>query len=261
MVTGIGKFKEHFKNFEDSYVIIGGAACVVYEVAAGQKPRATKDLDMILIVEALSHDFVAEFWRFVKDAQYTERQVGEKGEEPKQKYYRFKQPANKEYPAQVELFSRSLDVFDLPEGMYITPIPTDADLSSLSAILLDDDYYKYTIQHSKVENGVHIANTESLIALKCKAYLDMKRRKEETGDGDERHIRKHRNDVFRLVASITPAEQTFELPNKIYNDVTSFCAQMEADLPDANLIKDMKLRGITPTDLLDRLKTLFSRSN
>jgi hypothetical protein len=257
MVKGIEKFKEHFGPYKDNYVIIGGAACEVHEDASGQKPRMTKDIDMILIVEALSHDFVAEFWRFVKAAQYEEKLVGEKGDEPKQQYYRFSKPANPEYPTQVELFSRSLDLFELPDNLHIIPIPTDADLSSLSAILLDDDYYNYTIEHSIVEDEVHISKVESLIALKCKAYLEMKKRRMETGEGDEKHIRKHRNDVFRLVASIASGGQAFELPHKLYGDVNSFLEYVASDLPDTNLIKDMGLRRITPNDLLDRLKVLF----
>jgi hypothetical protein len=257
MVKGVEKFKAHFGAYKDNYVIIGGTACEVHEDAAGQNPRTTKDIDMILIVEALSHDFVAEFWRFVQAAQYEDKQVGTKGEESKQQYYRFNKPANPDYPTQVELFSRSLDVFELPANLHITPIPTDADLSSLSAILLDDDYYNYTIEHSTVEDGVHIAKVESLIALKCKAYLEMRKRKAETGEGDEKHIRKHRNDVFRLVASIASGDQTFDLPDPLYGDVTSFVEQVALDLPDANLIKDMGLRKITPRDLLERLKVLF----
>lgn len=44
MVKGIEKFKEHFGKYQDNYVIIGGTACEVHEDAAGQKPRATKDM-------------------------------------------------------------------------------------------------------------------------------------------------------------------------------------------------------------------------
>lgn len=42
---------------------------------------------------------------------------------------------------------------------------------------MDDDYYNYTIEHSTLEEGVHIANIESLICLKCRAYLEMTERK------------------------------------------------------------------------------------
>ena len=58
MVKGIEKFREHFGAYKDNYVIIGGTACDVHEDAAGQKPRATKDIDMILIVEEIGRAHV-----------------------------------------------------------------------------------------------------------------------------------------------------------------------------------------------------------
>ena len=82
-------------------------------------------------------------------------------------------PANQEYPYQMELFSRDLYLIDFPEDAHLTPIPVSEDLSSLSAIIMNDDYYHYTIEHSRLEDGIHIANIESLICLKCKAYLEM----------------------------------------------------------------------------------------
>jgi len=53
-------------------------------------------------------------------------------------------PANQEYPYQVELFSRNLGLIDFPEDAHLTPIPVSEDMSSLSAILMNDDYYHYT---------------------------------------------------------------------------------------------------------------------
>ena len=41
----------------------------------------------------------------------------------------------------IELFSRKPDAILLNEPAHLTPIPVEADLSSLSAILLSDDYY------------------------------------------------------------------------------------------------------------------------
>lgn len=57
MVKGIEKFKEFFKGFEKNYVIIGGTACEIHEENYAQVPRATKDIDIILVVEALSADY------------------------------------------------------------------------------------------------------------------------------------------------------------------------------------------------------------
>ncbi len=116
MVRGIEQFKAFFSEFENNYVIIGGTACEIHEEIYAQTPRATKDIDVILIVEALSKEFVSRFWEFVKTAQYGEQNKGiVERQHQKHEYYRFMNPANKEYPYQVELFSRNLGLFDFPE--------------------------------------------------------------------------------------------------------------------------------------------------
>ena len=55
MVKGIERFKEFFKGFENSYVIIGGTACEIHEELYAQTPRATKERDIIMIVESITH--------------------------------------------------------------------------------------------------------------------------------------------------------------------------------------------------------------
>ena len=70
MVKGIDKLREYFKDFPDSYVIIGGTACDMIIGAAGLTPRATKDIDIILIIEALTSDFVRHFWAFLQSFGY-----------------------------------------------------------------------------------------------------------------------------------------------------------------------------------------------
>ena len=126
MVRGIDTFKEFFKGFEDNYVIIGGTACEIHEDLYAQVPRATKDIDIILVVEAFSAEFVAKFWEFVKMGNYEQRNKGvNENVEPKHEYFRFMKPANPAFPYQVELFSRSLGLMNFPEEARITPIPVD----------------------------------------------------------------------------------------------------------------------------------------
>jgi hypothetical protein len=170
MVRGLDKFKEYFELYSDNYIIIGGTACDIIIQEAGFTPRATKDIDIILVVEALNPDFIRQFWQFIQDGNYEgrEKSVDER------KYYRFLKPANNEFPYQIELFSRIPDLVNLEEPAYLTPIPAGEDLSSLSAILLNDEYYKFILKHSSFENGIHRANTEALICLKAKAYKDYK---------------------------------------------------------------------------------------
>lgn len=57
MVTGIERWKEYFNDYKDKYVLIGGAACNLLEEELDMNPRATKDLDLVLVVEALTPDF------------------------------------------------------------------------------------------------------------------------------------------------------------------------------------------------------------
>lgn len=253
MVRGIDKFKEKLGHYAGNYVIIGGTACEIHEVLNTQEPRATKDIDIILIVEALSSTFVEEFWDFIKEGGYSDNQTGETSEDPKHQYYRFKNPANPAYPVQLELFSRNIGIIKNPEELHLTPIPTDEDLSSLSAILLDDDYYNYTIENSRLIDGVHIADIGSLICLKCKAYLEMKSGKVKV---DAKHIKKHRNDVFRLGAMLVPNEK-YHIPEKLKEDISSFCEIVADDMPDNNLLKSAKITGLNVKTILDTIKSNF----
>lgn len=68
-------------------MLIGGAACNLLEEELNMNPRATKDLDLVLVVEALTPDFGARLWDFIKSSNYTGRNKGEN--EFKHEYYRF----------------------------------------------------------------------------------------------------------------------------------------------------------------------------
>ncbi|WP_294581976.1 hypothetical protein [uncultured Thomasclavelia sp.] len=53
-MIGIDIFRQYFKGFEDQYVIIGGTACELLMSEQELDFRATKDIDMVLIVVNLS---------------------------------------------------------------------------------------------------------------------------------------------------------------------------------------------------------------
>lgn len=257
MVRGIEKFKEYFEAFEGNYVIIGGTACEIHEENNAITPRATKDIDIILIVEALSHEFVERFWQFIKAGNYGQRNKGtEASASSRHEYYRFKQPEDDSFPYQIELFSRRLDAFKLPEDAHLTPVPTTEDLSSLSAILMSDDYYTFTIEHSQNEEGVHIANVESLICLKCKAYTDMIARSTQGARIDSKEIAKHKKDVFRLLAMLAPAGR-FDAPAMIQEDLRLFIQIVHEDLPNADFMKAAGLGSTSSEQLLQLLNNCF----
>lgn len=70
MIEGLERFRDHFREFTDQYVLIGGAACDLAMEAAGLPFRATKDLDIVLCVEALDAAFVEAFWEFINEGGY-----------------------------------------------------------------------------------------------------------------------------------------------------------------------------------------------
>jgi hypothetical protein len=248
MVRGLDIFREHFKDYSGNYVIIGGTACDIIIDTVGLIPRATKDIDIILVVEALSPEFVEHFWNFIKEGNY---EVKEKSEEDR-KYYRFLKPENEEFPFQIELFSRIPDLIDLKEDSRLTPIPVDTEISSLSAILMDDDYYSFTTEHSQLNGDIHLASTEALISLKAKAFLDYKTRKENGEKIDERQLRKHKTDVFRLLLLLTP-EDKFTIPETIKKDLQEFAEAVKNNLPDRQIFKEMGAGNVD----IDNLYKLF----
>ena len=170
-----------------------------------------------LFLSALSAGFVKQFWQFVEDGHYERK---EKSDEER-KYYRFIKPENTEFPFQLELFTRNPDLLELDEEAHLTPIPVEDGLTSLSAILLNDDYYHYLLEHSVLKNSLRLAKSEALICLKAKAYLEIASRIAGGSKEESKNLRKHKGDVFRLVVMFTE-EEIFELPKRIKSDLQGF---------------------------------------
>jgi hypothetical protein len=252
MVRGIEKFKEYFKAYTDNYIIIGGTACDLIIDEAGFIPRATKDIDVILVVEALNSDFVKQFWQFIKEGNYEHKEKSR----DKRRYYRFIKPENKEFPYQIELFARNPDLLDFDEESHLTPIPVDDGLSSLSAILLDEDYYRYILNNSVLEGGLHRVNTEALICLKAKAYMDIAKRIAKGSEEDKKLLHKHKGDVFRLAAMLAEND-VFKLPENIHTDLQSFSNAITNDLPDKAIFKEMGLGTINVEKVFAQLVKCF----
>jgi hypothetical protein len=253
MVKGVEIFKQYFARYGDSYVIIGGTACDMIEERAGQNPRATKDIDIILIIEALTSEFVRRFWQFIADGKYETRQRGNGTSE----YFRFMKPEADQFPYQIELFARKPDLLNIAEASTLTPIPVDEDLSSLSAILMNEEYYNFTLAHSHIADDIRIAATESLICLKAKAFLDLTARKLGGERIDEKKIRKHFNDIFRLSVTL-PGDISFNLPEELNNDLSEFCRKAKPALPDKNFFKAMGLGSIDTAQVFERLCLAFN---
>lgn len=253
MVIGLSIFKDFFKDHQDTYLIIGGTACDFLIEDAGFEPRATDDIDMVLIIEALSPEFVTKFWEFIKEGGYEIKQVHEE----KRNCYRFCVPSNKEFPKQIELFSKVPDAIDHNGEFHLTPIPTIDGVSNLSAILLNEDYYSFTVEHSNVREGVHYANIEAIICLKAFAYLDNKKRKEVGQNVRQKDIDKHKYDIFRMVF-LLPGESNFVVPEFIKSHLQEFADTVKSDLPSSDIFKSNGFGEQDMQRIFEQLKTIFN---
>jgi len=249
MVYGINKFIEYFKNYKEYYVLIGGTACDIIMQEEDIEFRATKDLDIVLIVEMLDESFGNVFWEFVKKGGYQNRSRTS----GKQQFYRFEKPTDKEYPSMIELFSRKPFSLENSKNSNVLPIHIDDNVKSLSAILLNDDYYQLLLEGKKENDKVSYLSGEVLILFKIKAYLDLKKRKENDEKVDSKDIKKHKNDIFRILAMIAPDSEV-KLDDSIKSDVLKFLEVIASDKPN---LKDLGLRNISYDDAIEIIHDLF----
>lgn len=249
MVKGIDTFRRYFAEYEEQYVLIGGAACDIAFESNDTAFRATRDLDMVLIVEALTPAFGEKFWEFIQDGGYRNKSTN--GQKPQ--FYRFDKPENEEYPKMVELFCRSN--FELREMTGITPIHIDDEVSSLSAILLNDDYYRILLEGKVVRNGLSVLRPEYLILFKAKAFLDLKQRKDRGEAVDSKNISKHKKDILRIAAELV-LESTGELPEAVETDIRAFIDLLAQDPFDSN---SLKTYGLSNDEVVEMLHRVFEK--
>ena len=227
MVKGFETFREAMKPYKDHFVIIGGTACDIQLSGTTMIPRATIDIDIIVVVERLTRDFVNAFWHFIRNGNYrAEKRVNQSGASVYALYRFTLQDESLNYPQKIELLSRHSDLLGEPSGFHIEPIPTDELHQSLSAIIMDDDYYDFTIRQSEEIDGLLVANNLALIVLKVNAYLNLNREREEGRRVNSKDIKKHRSDVLKLVAAGAYPEPVTVMP-KIYDAIQRFVAESE----------------------------------
>jgi len=228
--------------------MIGGTACSLAFEVVGLPFRSTKDLDVVLCIESCDESFAKIFWSFITQGKYEIQEHSSKRE-----FYRFKKPQDEKFPWMIELFSRVPDALNITSESQLTPIPFDGDISSLSAIILDNSYYQWIKSGKSIISGVPIVVPEHLIPLKAKAWLDLRERKHNGDTIDNKDIKKHKNDVFRLFNIVNP-EFRAELQDSIKIDMDKFLLEITKE--EGNL-KQFGLASFSVNDIIETLKKLY----
>jgi hypothetical protein len=221
MIKGLDHFKEYFREHSENFILIGGVATyLLLDEVGAPRLRSTKDLDIVLIMKP-SFEFLKAIKDYIKLGNY-EIQKGNTGQAA---FYRFQRPKGDEFPVMIELFATAEGNLDLSEGQHIVPVANEAGIESLSAILLDDDYYAI-IEKNAVENdGIFILNEKALIPFKAKAYLEIKGR-----GGDSREWKKHRGDIINLTVAFLNEDSEEKLTGKVRDHFLEFMQELKRDL-------------------------------
>ncbi|ETS95724.1 hypothetical protein HMPREF1512_1738 [Streptococcus sp. OBRC6] len=243
-------FQEIFHNYQDYYVLIGGTATSIVLDAKGFESRTTKDYDMVIIDELKNKDFYNTLTKFLELGEYAGSQKDNKAQ-----LFRFT-TKKAGFPEMVELFS-ILPEYPLKKLGRETPVHFDED-ASLSALLLDEEYYQLLVKEREVIDGYSVLSNRGLIVFKAKAWLDMTDRVTNGAQGLSKKIKKHLNDVTRLAALLHEGEclSDLEVSDTVKQDMVRFVDLLALKIESIPQNSDIML---TKDEVFDILRDFLTR--
>ncbi len=246
MVSGLETFKRWFEGYSKRYVIIGGTACNLIFAQYGAPQRATHDIDMVIVAEAFDRRFYERFVEFVQAGNYQHKNKAERYE-----LYRFESPSDVSFPPKIELLSKrpeNLAGLETALGRFQA---IDAS-GSLSAILLDDDYYKLLDDGIEEIDGLPVLSLEYLPVFKIHAWANLSADKAAGKPVHSDEINKHRRDVLRLCALFAPGSHV-DLPKSIRFEIERFVSERPWD---DNMMRNLKL-GADANEMAELIRSVY----
>ena len=242
-------------EFRSHYVVIGGLATVMTLEERNLPARATKDVDMIIICQPEAKQYMKRFWEFIKTGGYKLWKPDDDDSHPS--FYRFIKPESKDFPAQIELFSKVPEYVDVPKDVHIVHIPMEGYVSSFSAIIMDEAYYDFAVSHSEIVDGLRILKAEALIVLKAVAYNENLRRKKTGVAVDQRDIDKHKKDVYRL-AYVFDGSERFEVNETIKEQLRTFVSEVEkSPIDGGSMMRGQGIPAMGMDEFIGLIKGMF----
>jgi len=229
-LAGLSHFEEHFREFKDQYVIVGGfATLMLLDRELPNHGKATHDIDLVLLTTS-SIEMADRIKIYIKEGGYTIQ----KGQQDRYQYYRFVEPQVEGYAKEIELFAAEEYGIELDEGQRIIPIDPEEGLYSLSAIMLDTEYFDMIKHNIEEIDGIPYSNTLATMLLKMSAVYDLYHRSDDKW-------KKHRRDILKLALLLTGEEQVI-LIGRMIADVDFFKLELEKLTP--KMIKQIVGKGI-----------------
>jgi hypothetical protein len=225
LIQGLEHFKQYFQNDTDKFILIGGSATILSLESIGLKRnKGTKDLDLVFVIELINHEFIKKFMEYIALGEYETKMSNGKSQ-----FYRFENPNNDMFPKMIEILSKKPNMLSEINVKNATKLTVSEEVSSLSALILDDQYYQLIIDNSMMQDGIRIASIECLVLLKIRAYNDLKKKKESgVPNIKSEDIKKHKNDVFRLAENFNKSKKV-DCTDDMKEDIKLFKSNLNND--------------------------------
>lgn len=247
--AGLGHFQEYCKEFDEQYVVVGGFATVMLldeELGEGHG-KATFDIDLVLLTNN-SVELAQKIKQYITDGKY-DIQVGEKDQ---YKYYRFNNPKEENFAKEIEIFASNENELKLDDGQRILPIDPEEGLYSLSAIMLDPEYFEMIKNNVNKSTEAPCTNTQATIMLKMSAFYDLKKK-------EDNKWKKHRRDILKLSLLLT-GEEEIKLIGRMKEDFDSFIQHLKEELDQKSIKSFADGLPIYKDQVIEILEKVFIKS-
>lgn len=217
--AGLSHFEHYFRELKENYVVVGGFATIMLlDKEMDAHGKATYDIDLVLLTTT-STQMADKIKSYVKEGGYTIQ----KGQKEEYQYFRFVDPEVDGFAKEIELFAAEEYGIELDEGQRIIPIDPDEGLYSLSAIMLDKEYFEMIKNNIVDIDGVPCSNSQATILLKMSAMYDLYHR-------EDKKWKKHRRDILKLALLLT-GDERIVLTGRMIDDVNFFMEHLDTLIP------------------------------
>lgn len=224
--AGLNHFQDYCKDLDDHYVVVGGfATLMLLDSELENHGKATFDIDLVLLTTN-SMEMTQRIKEYVKEGEY-KIQISSKEQ---YQYYRFIEPQKNNFAKEIELFASNENSLELEDGQRVIPIDAGVGLYSLSAIMLDLEYFEMIKNNVEKKHRAPCTNVQATIMLKMSAFYDLKKR-------DDSKWKKHRRDILKLALLLT-GEEKIQLVGRMEQDFDTFMEHLENDI-DKKILKSI----------------------
>ena len=232
---------------DDHYVVVGGFATIMLlDKELEGHGRATFDIDLVLLT-INSVEISQRIKQYIKEGKY-KVQIGEKNQ---YKYYRFVEPEEENFAKEIELFASNENDLELEDSQRIIPIDQEEGLYSLSAIMLDPEYFKMIKNNVDKSGRAPCTNTQATMMLKMSAFYDLKAK-------NDKKWKKHRRDILKLALILT-GDEKIDLTGRMKEDFEVFIKHLDEELDQKTIRSFSGGLPIVKEEVINTMKKVFGK--